>query len=209
MIPGPSEVALDNINHLLEPLVAEFLVFWDGIFFTSTPRHPEGRVVRAALWPLIADLPAIRKVARFAGHSAAHFCAHCNLLKRESANIDIMSWPPRLDHRHHAEEWRDAISLKEQEEVFKEHGVRYSVLLKLPYWQPINFLTVDIMHCVLLGMLEDHSTSCLKISGIGKALEAAQKNQAKKGVYRPCYVSLPNQLTSLKTLLMPEPIGSR
>ena len=34
----------------------------------------------------------------------------------------------------------------------KETGVRWSELLRLPYFDPIRFLTVDPMHCLFLGI---------------------------------------------------------
>ena len=34
----------------------------------------------------------------------------------------------------------------------KQTGVRWSELLRLPYFDPIQFLTVDPMHCLFLGI---------------------------------------------------------
>lgn len=123
IIPGPDKPETEQINELLKPLVAEFQEFWKGIFFTSTPLHSNGRVIRAALWPLIADLPAIRKVGGFAAHSARNFCAHCALCLSDSHNTDISQWPERLDHQKHAEMWRDASTEEAQKEIFNTYGV--------------------------------------------------------------------------------------
>ena len=34
----------------------------------------------------------------------------------------------------------------------KSTGVRWSELLRLPYFDPIRFITVDPMHCLFLGI---------------------------------------------------------
>jgi hypothetical protein len=38
--------------------------------------------------------------------------------------------------------------------VFKETGVRWSELLRLPYWDPTRFLAIDGMHNLLLGLTQ-------------------------------------------------------
>ncbi|MBW0544648.1 hypothetical protein O181_084363 [Austropuccinia psidii MF-1] len=70
IIPGPKEPSLDQMNSILEPLVIELQMLWNGIWFSNTHDFPQGRLIRVALLPLIADLPALRKVAGFASHSA-------------------------------------------------------------------------------------------------------------------------------------------
>src|SRR5256884_6645207 len=43
------------------------------------------------------------------------------------------------------------IAIQTQPEL-KQTGVRWSELLRLPYFDPIRFLTVDPMHCLFLGI---------------------------------------------------------
>lgn len=81
IIPGPSEPSLTEINHLLEPLIKDLLLFWHpGVFYASTPRYPLGRTVLCALIPLICDLPASRQMGGLhptpVGTSAP--CVICN-----------------------------------------------------------------------------------------------------------------------------------
>ena len=61
-----------------------------------------------------------------------------------------------VEYRRHAMEWKDAISQSQRERVFKKYGIRWSVLLRLPYWDPPRFTVVDTMHTVLLGHLHRH-----------------------------------------------------
>ncbi|TFK80420.1 hypothetical protein K466DRAFT_452191, partial [Polyporus arcularius HHB13444] len=60
------------------------------------------------------------------------------------------------EHRRLAAQWRDAATEAERRDLFKEHGVRWSELLRLPYWDPIRFPVVDPMHNLLLGNLRHH-----------------------------------------------------
>jgi len=49
-----------------------------------------------------------------------------------------------------------ASTSKEQEEIFKQHGTRWSELWRLPYWNPTWQLVVDAMHCILEGHTQHH-----------------------------------------------------
>ena len=166
IIPGPHKPALDQLNHLLKPLVDELLVFWNtGIFFARTTKYTKGRLVRCALVPLVCDLPAARQTAGFGGHQAKFFCSMCKLCHSDINNLDHDSWPPRTcdDHKAAARSWRDKPSTRAWEEAFKENSIRWSELLELPYWDPINYTVIDSMHNHYLGLLKHH---CRKIWGM-------------------------------------------
>ncbi|PKC55131.1 hypothetical protein RhiirA1_403115 [Rhizophagus irregularis] len=55
-------------------------------------------------------------------------------------------------HRQYAHEWLQCNSKSSRDTHFKEHGVRWSELLRLPYMDPIRFAVVDPMHCLFLGI---------------------------------------------------------
>ena len=67
------------------------------------------------------------------------------------SGFDRRCWPSRdlLDHQVPAENHLNAKLSKNPEK--KNYGVRYSVLLELPYWDPIKFAVVDPMHNLFLG----------------------------------------------------------
>jgi hypothetical protein len=82
IIPGPQVPRDSQINHFLRPIVDSFEQLWyNGIRLSSTPRHSNGRLLRAAIGPVVCDLPAARKVAGLLSYSGKHqFCSVCNQL---------------------------------------------------------------------------------------------------------------------------------
>lgn len=166
IIPGPHEPSLDQINHFLAPLVDVLLDLWhNGVRLSRTATRSSGRLVRIAFIPLVCDLPALRKSAGFAGHSADRMCSFCLQLKKQIHNLDRAKWQRRTwqDHLRIALRWRDAQTQKERDTIFKDHGLRWSELLRLPYWDPTRFSLVDAMHNLYLGELRHH---CMEIWGI-------------------------------------------
>ncbi|KAF9233015.1 hypothetical protein BU15DRAFT_7288, partial [Melanogaster broomeanus] len=69
-----------------------------------------------------------------------------------------------------AEQWRDAPSTAERERLFKEHGVRWSELWRLPYWDPARQLVVDAMHCILEGLVAHHTRRLLVLERIREVI---------------------------------------
>ncbi|KAJ8457610.1 hypothetical protein ONZ51_g11431 [Trametes cubensis] len=165
IIPGPKEPSLHQLNHLMRPLVNELMTFWTrGLYLKRTALRFFGLLLRIAVIPLVCDLPALRKTAGFAGHSSKHFCSFCRLRKQHINDL-CRPWPTRSadEHRQLADEWLKASSEAERNAVFEEHGIRWSELLRLPYWDPLRFPVVDAMHCLFLGNLRHH---CRDVWGI-------------------------------------------
>jgi hypothetical protein len=73
-------------------------------------------------------------------------------------NFDVSSWPrwTRDELLYAAEEWRDAQSQAERNQVFEKNGIRWSELLRLPYWDPIKYGIIDSMHNLFLGEAQRH-----------------------------------------------------
>ncbi|PIL34333.1 hypothetical protein GSI_03108 [Ganoderma sinense ZZ0214-1] len=166
VIPGPHKPSLEQLNHFLRPLVDELLVFWEtGVFFSRTAKHALGRLVRAALVPLVCDLPAARQTAGFGGHGAKFFCSMCTLTKTSINDIRYKTWIPRTCHQHRldAEAWRAAPSVSARNTAFKSNSTRWSELLRLPYWDPIKYTVIDSMHNHYLGLLKFH---CRRLWGM-------------------------------------------
>lgn len=159
VIPGPKEPSIVQMNHLLRPLVDVLMELWStGLFLKRTPRYPFGRRTRVVVVPLVADLPAARKMAGFGSYNSTHFCSCCHNILDDKDDIDTRTWVPRtLDtHYKNAQAWRDAPTLKEQERLFGAAGVRWSELLRLPYWDPTLYTAIDSMHCFYLGLFHHH-----------------------------------------------------
>jgi hypothetical protein len=159
IIPGPKEPSLHQINHILSPIIDELLELWhEGVLLKQTPAYPHGRRIKCALGPLVCDLPASRQMAGMASHSSHHFCSRCLLKRDDIEDLNFKEWASRSceQHRIIAEQWRDADSEADRDAIFEEHGLRWTELLRLPYWDPTRFVLVDSMHALLLGLLKRH-----------------------------------------------------
>lgn len=54
-------------------------------------------------------------------------------------------------HRHHVTEILKENTKTKIEAAQSKYGLRYSVLLDLPYFNPVQFTSIDIMHNMFLG----------------------------------------------------------
>jgi len=143
IVPGAREPSTHKVNHLIRPVVDDLLKLWfDGIYLTSTHKYPHRRQVKAALIPLICDLTAARCVAGLGSHASGHFCSECLLHLRDMNELDQCKWTPRHWENHviHANEWLSAETEYQREKTCQEHGIRWSQLLCLLYWDPTNLL---------------------------------------------------------------------
>jgi hypothetical protein len=170
VIPGPGKPSLDQINHATSLLVKELLEFWTGVYFTRTAKFLNGRFSKGALVALVCDMLAARQMAGFGSVTSTLFCTFCALTIQEIENLQKETWPERKLHHHLqcAREWRDSESEKGREHLFKLHGIRWSALLDLPYWNPILFTVLDSMHAAYLGLFQTH---CRWIWGINVSVE--------------------------------------
>lgn len=157
--PGPREPSLEQMNWILRPVVTQLQKLWSpGLLVSQTHSYKDGRLIKAALLPFIADIPAIRRSLGFPSATATYFCSFCLLKKSDINNFDPKTWPSRTckQHKTWAYEARDSTTVKEREEIFKTHGVRYSVLVELEYWDITKYHVLDSMHNLLLGLLAWH-----------------------------------------------------
>lgn len=160
ILPGPNEVSLHKISHYLAPIVNELESLWNGITLRHTYEHEEGRNIRAALILVSCDIPAARKICGYV--SALVSCHRCekkaNYENRQhnfAGMDDIDEWfIPRSSnqHRNDARAWRRCNSDASRKRFVKLTGVRWSELLRLPYFDPVRFIAVDPMHCLFLGI---------------------------------------------------------
>ena len=158
VIPGPKEPEL-TINTFLKPFVKELLELWNAV----TMQTYDNRLVfvRAALICVACDIPAARKVCGFCGHRALHGCSRCMKSfptdqfgeKPDYRGFVRAEWETRTleKHKELAYKHMSAKTLAEQKSIERESGCRYSVLLNLPYFNPIRMCIVDPMHNLLLG----------------------------------------------------------
>jgi hypothetical protein len=155
LLPGPNEVKLHKINHYLSPIVDELLEFWNGVEIPAAEKN-----IRLALICCSNDIPAARKLC---GHiSASASCYRCHKRANYTGNksnfggfADMDDWFVERDlqeHRQNAENWKLCKSEEERRLHVSSTLVRWSELLRLPYFNPIRHLIVDPMHCLFLGI---------------------------------------------------------
>ncbi|KAF9455221.1 hypothetical protein BDZ94DRAFT_1148659, partial [Collybia nuda] len=155
-------------NHALQLVVNDLLEFWEhGVYFSRTYKHRLGRLFKAMLVPLIADMVAVRQVIGLPISTTAHyFCTFCDL---DYDDIDIINreeWPLKdaTEFRQFATLWKEAQLETHQKEIFQAFGVRWSALLDLPYWNPVLFSVIDSMHALDLNLFQNHVRNIFKIN---------------------------------------------
>jgi len=159
ILPGPQEPSR-SINSYLNPLVEEFTTFLQGVTVSiHTHQGTIKKLVRCALLCICCDLPAGRKVCGFLGHAARYGCSKCgksfegSVGQIDYSGFDRDTWPPRnvLEHRQVCQRLLSCCTKKDQHNIESNTGYRYSVLLKLLYFDSTRMLVVDPMHNLFLG----------------------------------------------------------
>ena len=161
MIPGPNEPK-NHINTYLSPLVDDMCKLYEGHAFTTQMSMTSKTTVRAIIACITCDLPATRKVCGFSNFNATLGCSKCLKVfpteefgkKPDYGDFDCDNWVARdLDlHIKKATESKYANTRSRRDEIAKQHGVKYSELLRLPKFNIIRFHVVDPMHNVFLGL---------------------------------------------------------
>lgn len=169
------------MNSFLTPLVSELTHLWQGILMES-PQNMKV-LVRAGLICIACDIPAARKVSGFAGPQATLGCSKCSLSfptaafgeKPDYSEFDRSKWEPRNneDHIRTASKYRSCRTLQARKDLERSHGVRYSVLTKLPYFNASRMTIIDPMHNLFLGTAK-------YILGVWKELEFLTTNDFAK-----------------------------
>ena len=116
--------------------------------------------VRLALSCVACDMPASRKVCGFLGHNALLGCNKCyKKLNRTSlgqvdySGYDRKNWVLRTVQLHRQQycDWMKETTKTGMRKAESTLGIRYSVFLSLPYFDPVRFTVVDVMHNLFLG----------------------------------------------------------
>jgi hypothetical protein len=148
--PYRGEPGQDVIDHYLGLVVDVFVRGWEtGIRLSRTAKEKTGRNVRFALVYALGDLKARVKVAGVQDHTAHRCGGICDCEGPDThGRFDYSDWNILTleEMKRRAQIWQEAPSAKHREKAFKEHGVRDSVMYRLPYWNPIQQVVIDPMH---------------------------------------------------------------
>lgn len=169
IIPGPQQPHHMGLNHYLRPLIDDMVVSWkNGIRLSKTASYSHGRVTRSAIVCAVCDLQGARKISQLASPSSHHYCTVCRCKDKATlwrSDVNHPDWQLQDNDqlRQLAEAYQNFATWEEQEAHFKTHGVRWTELWRLPYWNPSRQLVVDPMHCILEGVVQAH---CREILGL-------------------------------------------
>ena len=155
LMPGPNESSL-SINSYLSPLVEELKEFWKGVVIPIQRGDVVISInVRLALSCVSCDIPASRKVCGFLGHFAKLACNKClkEFKQHDYSGYRREEWIVRVNgvHREQCKEILKETTKTGIQQMESKYGVRYSVLLALPYFDPVKFTVIDPMHNLFLG----------------------------------------------------------
>lgn len=76
-----------------------------------------------------------------------------------------------------AEKYKNARTRKDATNLLKANGVRWSELLRLPYWDPTRFVVIDVMHNLFLNVVEFHIREVLQLEAAPEQLPAASPDE--------------------------------
>ena len=158
LIP-PLETEPNTLNSFLSPLVSDLKELWKGVrlYTSESPRYKV--LVRGALICAACDIPAARKLCGFKAHNANRGCSKCfkwfsgPVTNKDYSGFDREKWLLRdiTAHRQYAAQIKEAKTAQEKSSLETQHGIYYSILLKLDYFNPIRNCIVDPMHNLFLG----------------------------------------------------------
>lgn len=168
IIYGPNKPPTTAINHFLRPIVDHFITMWShGICYSRTDGYCDGRLVQCAIVCVVCNLSTAHKTAGFAAFSHNHFCAICECILKTNGYDDLdpgsWKWWTNRDCHHSAKQYRQA-GADRSEKIVKQTGVWWSKLLHLPYFDPAQFVIIDPMYNLLLGLIHGHFTGILSLS---------------------------------------------
>ena len=129
---------------------------WSNGFIASTEKSQV--CIKLALSCVTCDIPATRKVCGFLGHNSELGCNKS--WKKFSVGFaeatDFSGYDreePRTLEQHRAclDDIQKQVTITQLKSKESKTGVRYSVLMELPYFDPCSFVAVDTMHNLYLG----------------------------------------------------------
>ncbi|KAL5512094.1 hypothetical protein ACEPAG_3615 [Sanghuangporus baumii] len=156
--PGPKGLSTEQTQYILEPVVDDLLTLYKHGFIVPMPRFLQGRLCRVVLIAGCMDHIALCKACAMSGHASSNdFCTKCKAPRNSLMTSEGLkdSFPHRSgeENRRLAFEYRKIDDEDEKQEFFTTHGVGYTELSRLPYFDLVRMAVIDPMHNVLLGIM--------------------------------------------------------
>ena len=99
-------------------------------------------------------------------------------------------------HKLHASQYRDANTIADRRKIMQESGVKYSELLRIPYFNIVRLHVIDPMHNIFLGLAK-HTIKTWKEKGILQANHFIQVQQKMDSIIPPVKIGrIPRKLES-------------
>ena len=142
-----------TINSYLTPLVLELQEAWRHGFSFLTPNNQTVHI-KLCVSCATCDIPANRKVCGFVSHNAALGCNKClkkfevkfgQLSNFSGYNRDSWQLRSKEQHKSGLEKIQMEHTKTGLQAAESKFGVRYSVLMSLPYYDPVRFTAIDTM----------------------------------------------------------------
>ncbi|KAF9487476.1 hypothetical protein BDN71DRAFT_1513931 [Pleurotus eryngii] len=163
----PAKPDTTHINPYIQLVVDKFKPFWHpGVTFSWTGNLPNGRSYLALLIPLICDMLGAWQVTGKPAAMAHNLCTICDIDHDDMDLLDPSKWPPkdRQQLLFFAKLWKNARCTAHQSQIFDVYGQCWSPLFDLPYWDPIRFVVIDMMHTLDINLLKGHLRDMFQIN---------------------------------------------
>ncbi|KAI6094609.1 hypothetical protein EDD16DRAFT_1721514 [Pisolithus croceorrhizus] len=107
------------------------------------------------------------------GKKSALFLAHksaiektIELMKSDIVEFDVNTWSQQSwqEHLQIATKWRDVAVETLHNTIYLMHGIHWSELLCLLYWDPAKYQVIKAMHNLFLGELQHHCCQVLHMN---------------------------------------------
>ncbi|EJF67325.1 hypothetical protein DICSQDRAFT_46259 [Dichomitus squalens LYAD-421 SS1] len=151
VIPGPHEPSLEQLNHMLEPVVEELKSIYSGVLL-NVFGEPSPVPMHGAVECHTSDAPASSKLKGTASHShKTHLCGYCKVVHADlntDAGYDCEKFTLRDDWEMLSASFRakTATSKAERKRILDKTGKQYSVMDELTGWLPVSTSAIDFMH---------------------------------------------------------------
>ncbi len=158
VIPGPKEPPL-HLNTFLEPLVNDLKNLWTGVLMKSEHDNTHSPCPSSFALCHMRHSCSKKSLRVYGTCSSTKGCSKCLLSfptnafgeKGDYSNYEKTQWTERTIEDHKLMRTRNVPHLKIERSLRKITIMRYTILLELPYFDPIQMCVIDPMHNLLLG----------------------------------------------------------